>query len=258
MAEGFDHLAARYEECLSGTWSRLADHLAAQLHDIEGPVLDVGCGSGRLARALALRGHQVLGLDLSPAMLDAAAADAPRTLDLELGAIEEARLPRHSFGLVVVCATASYLEPPLAAVESIGELVAPGGRVLYCHPQRSRDTQVQGIVFDMLREHSHSGFWKIPEISAGLRPRLGEPALMRACLADASFQVSDLEPFEASFEFPDADALLEHLSGLGPLPALLLPAAGKPRRQIAAELEARVAQPLQARHHFTLLEGRRG
>jgi SAM-dependent methyltransferase len=34
-----------------------------------GPVLDLGCGTGRIALALADAGHDVVGLDLSPAML---------------------------------------------------------------------------------------------------------------------------------------------------------------------------------------------
>ncbi|MGW6745528.1 class I SAM-dependent methyltransferase [Streptomyces sp. NPDC055025] len=33
----------------------------------EGPVLDVGCGPGRLVAALAARGHPALGIDVSPA-----------------------------------------------------------------------------------------------------------------------------------------------------------------------------------------------
>lgn len=37
------------------------------LHRCEGPVLDIGCGPGRLVAALATRGHRVLGIDVSEA-----------------------------------------------------------------------------------------------------------------------------------------------------------------------------------------------
>lgn len=37
------------------------------LHRCEGPVLDVGCGPGRLVAALAARGHRALGIDVSEA-----------------------------------------------------------------------------------------------------------------------------------------------------------------------------------------------
>ncbi|MEU8626117.1 class I SAM-dependent methyltransferase [Streptomyces sp. NPDC048669] len=37
------------------------------LHRCEGPVLDIGCGPGRLVAALAARGHRALGIDVSEA-----------------------------------------------------------------------------------------------------------------------------------------------------------------------------------------------
>jgi SAM-dependent methyltransferase len=41
-------------------------HLA---HETGGPVLDVGCGTGRVASAIAADGHEVMGIDLSVPML---------------------------------------------------------------------------------------------------------------------------------------------------------------------------------------------
>ena len=43
-------------------------------HERGGPVLDLGCGTGRMALPLARDGHRVLGVDLAPAMLARAAA----------------------------------------------------------------------------------------------------------------------------------------------------------------------------------------
>ena len=40
-------------------------------------VLDAGCGTGRVAIELARRGHDVVGVDLDPAMLDLARSKAP-------------------------------------------------------------------------------------------------------------------------------------------------------------------------------------
>ncbi|MFG3603063.1 class I SAM-dependent methyltransferase [Micromonospora chersina] len=40
-------------------------------------ILDAGCGTGRVAAALAERGHTVVGVDVDPVLIDAARADHP-------------------------------------------------------------------------------------------------------------------------------------------------------------------------------------
>lgn len=68
----------------------------------EGLVVDLGCGSGVLARALTTAGYDVLGVDLSPAMIALARRHAPRA----------------SF---VIASLAAFDLPPCDAVISIGE-----------------------------------------------------------------------------------------------------------------------------------------
>ena len=46
-------------------------------HGLTGAVLDAGCGTGRVAVELAARGHAVTGVDLDPALLDAARVKDP-------------------------------------------------------------------------------------------------------------------------------------------------------------------------------------
>jgi SAM-dependent methyltransferase len=49
-------------------WSARADAVERrQLESVDGPVLDIGCGPGRLVVALAERGVPALGVDASPA-----------------------------------------------------------------------------------------------------------------------------------------------------------------------------------------------
>ncbi|MGI8430138.1 MAG: methyltransferase domain-containing protein [Solirubrobacteraceae bacterium] len=50
------------------------------LRDLEGPVLDIGCGPGRHLHALALRGVFALGVDLSPVAVELARGRGVRVI----------------------------------------------------------------------------------------------------------------------------------------------------------------------------------
>jgi SAM-dependent methyltransferase len=65
-----------------------------QSHGIrDGLIVDVGCGSGILARALTAAGFDVLGIDASPAMIDLARLTAPDAR-FEIASFDEAILPK--------------------------------------------------------------------------------------------------------------------------------------------------------------------
>lgn len=94
-----------------------------------GVALDAACGTGRHAVYLASLGHEVVGVDLSPEMVEFAKAKAP-SARFEVGDITALSLPANSVDLVV-CTLAlthfSRLEEPLA---EIARVVRPGGRVV--------------------------------------------------------------------------------------------------------------------------------
>jgi len=69
------------------------------------PVLEVGCGSGRIAVELALRGHAVTAIDPSPAMLERARRRADeRGADVRFieGRVLDLALERGHYGFIVV------------------------------------------------------------------------------------------------------------------------------------------------------------
>jgi SAM-dependent methyltransferase len=76
-----------------------------------GTVVEVGCGSGTVARHLTRCGYDVIGYDISAAMIRLARAKAPRAR-FRVGSLTTIRIPR------------------CAAVVSVGEVVTyvPGGR----------------------------------------------------------------------------------------------------------------------------------
>jgi len=98
-------------------------------------VLDVGCGSGRLARNLGASGFEVLGVDASPAMIALARTHAPASR-FEVLAVPSGRPPDAPGGLPVSDAVVStghvlnYLQGPETIAAALAELAAclrPGG-----------------------------------------------------------------------------------------------------------------------------------
>lgn len=76
-----------------------------------GPVLELACGTGRLSVPLALDGHEVVGLDVSAAMLRAArrkAESAGAEIEFVQGHMRWLELGRE-FALIVVPATRSLI-----------------------------------------------------------------------------------------------------------------------------------------------------
>ncbi len=93
-----------------------------------GRVLDVGCGRGRLVRALAGRCGNVVGIDCDAEALAGARRDAlgnPRVTFLQGDAMTHAFDPQ-SFDMVVMVATLHHL-PLRPALERIRRLLRPGG-----------------------------------------------------------------------------------------------------------------------------------
>jgi len=100
IADLYDLEHASYDEDLD---------LYLQLAEVVGdPILELGCGSGRVLLPLALAGHRVTGIDRSQAMLDRAAnavaeADVARLVTLHHGQMHDARqVAGGPFGLILV------------------------------------------------------------------------------------------------------------------------------------------------------------
>ncbi|MBC8068669.1 MAG: class I SAM-dependent methyltransferase [Deltaproteobacteria bacterium] len=97
------------------------------------PVLDVGCGTGENALALAARGHDVVGVDAASAAIERARAKAESSgssARFELAdALELAALGR-SFATVIDSAVFHVFDDDERAryVKSLAAVVRPGGR----------------------------------------------------------------------------------------------------------------------------------
>jgi ubiquinone/menaquinone biosynthesis C-methylase UbiE len=92
-------------------------------------VLDVGCGTGRLAAALAERyGCKVWGVDLSSEMLEVARRRLPRGVRVKVAAAEELPFREGWFERVTMTLVYHHLDGPRALAEARRVLV-PDGRL---------------------------------------------------------------------------------------------------------------------------------
>lgn len=94
-------------------------------------VLDAGCGTGRLGTRLAELGHDVVGCDLDPAMIEVARRESPH-LDWRVADLADAEslAALGRFDLVALAGNVvPFLEPGTlaAAARSIAMLLRPGG-----------------------------------------------------------------------------------------------------------------------------------
>ena len=91
-------------------------------------VLDAGCGTGRIARELARRGLDVVGVDLDPDMLSTARRKAP-TLEWHLADLETVDLGR-TFEVILAAGNVMIFLTPgsqQAVLHTLARHLAPGG-----------------------------------------------------------------------------------------------------------------------------------
>jgi SAM-dependent methyltransferase len=124
---------------LVGRLNRLAS--AVSYHVPAGAsVLDLGCGTGELAAAIAAAGMRVTGCDISPEMLHRAAAAGPSGPSGAVGWVQLdpawRRLPLRSgaFDAVVASSVLEYVHDPTAVLRECGRVLRPGGVVLCTVP----------------------------------------------------------------------------------------------------------------------------
>lgn len=136
---GYDAIASGYDEQVRGdTWMRQALHAHYRRVFFNGDrVLDVGCGTGIDAIALARRGVRVLGVDGSAGMIErlshkVAAERLTKLVEARVLDIQDlTRLDGERFdGLISAFASLSSLPNLAAFADAAARLVRPGGRLV--------------------------------------------------------------------------------------------------------------------------------
>jgi len=146
----FDQLAEHYDETRGGEQrgDEYAADIDAHLPPGEGPILEIGVGTGVVALGLQRRGRSVVGVDLSAPMLVRARK--------RLGPVVV-----HTDALQMSIATASMahalsvwvihsVADPVLLFHEAGRVIRPGGRYIVCVSQGpAPDDQVGNIIAEM-------------------------------------------------------------------------------------------------------------
>lgn len=163
--------AARYDADTAARGYRLPElvtgFVARHVRRGDGPILDAGCGTGRVGDALRVLGYpELVGIDLSQAMLDRAAAGGAyaRLLRMVLG--ERLGFADRAFAAVVATGVFTLGHAPADSLAELIRVTRPAGHVIFT----VRDELHEGGGFRERQEGlAAQGLWRLVEASAPCR-----------------------------------------------------------------------------------------
>ena len=152
----FDALAARFWD-VQGEFRPLhllnpvrSQFIASHATLAGARLLDVGCGGGLLAEALAHAGAQVTGIDLAPGMIEVArlhAAQSALKIDYRISAAEELLAGGAApFDLITCMEMLEHVPGPARMVATLAQLLRPGGTLFVSTINRNLKSFLLAIV----------------------------------------------------------------------------------------------------------------
>lgn len=153
----------KFEELASRWWDKKSEF--KPLHDInplranwidnlspvaEKKVLDVGCGGGILAEALAQRGAKMTGIDMGDAPLGVAKLhqlESGLSIDYQKSTAEDfAENHENTFDIVTCLEMLEHVPDPSSVVNACAKMVKPGGAVFFSTINRNPKAFLLAIV----------------------------------------------------------------------------------------------------------------
>jgi SAM-dependent methyltransferase len=227
-----------YEEFyLPALFQEWAARMADAAHATPGQrVLDVACGTGVLARALAGRvgaGGSVVGLDVNDGMLAVARRKAP-AVEWRQGRAEALPFEGGSFDAVVSQFGLMFFEDRPAAIREMMRVLRPGGHLAVA-VWNSLETSPGYVAFVGLLERLFGD-----ATAAGLRAPfvLGDARALRALFAEGGVTEAQLVTLTGTARFPSIEAWV-HADVKGWTIAEMIDEAGHRRLLAEAERELR-------------------
>lgn len=168
--------------------------------------LDVACGTGVVARAVAERvapHGAVTGLDLNAAMLSVARKVAPM-VDWQQGDASALPFDDDAFDLVTCQSAIFFFPDPVQALAEMARVTRPGGRVAV-QSFSSLDAQpAYGPWVDLVARHAGADAREL----LGTYWTHGDPATMQARCADAGLRPTAVQQHIRPAYFPDIETMV--------------------------------------------------
>jgi SAM-dependent methyltransferase len=217
-------LSEPYREFELDGWERAAAHYADSFERATAPfveplldalgvgercdVLDLACGTGRLAARAAARGAHVTGADFSANMLRHAQARAPGSAYVRADA-ERLPFAAQSFDAVAINFGVHHFPFPLRALAEAQRILRQGGRLAFTIWAAPDVNPVQTLVFDAIRAVGAAAPALPPPPGGGVT----DGATCRRLLRQAGFVSSQIEIAEvqALLNFASGRALIDML-----------------------------------------------
>jgi ubiquinone/menaquinone biosynthesis C-methylase UbiE len=233
----YDAVADFYEQFAPDVYDDPA--MAALLRligDVAGlRILDLACGHGRLARELARRGGQVVGLDISIGLLEKARAyEAASPLQItyvHADATSPDSLAGEHFDAVTCSFGLLDIDDLEGAAATVARVLRPGGFFAFsmlhpCFP--GWETKQASPNWQPGQGYYQEGWWLAKTPAHGLRPRVGSNHRMLSTYLN-TFARHGLALEEVTEPPPDPEWLADAPS-MGPVPVYLV---ARYRRQAA-------------------------
>lgn len=212
-------------------------------------LLDIGCGTGIVARMVASRleaAGLVTGIDVSPDMLAVAQASAARegaVIEWRQGTAEHLPFPDSSFDLVLCQFALMFFADRAGALAEMRRVVAGNGRVLVSVWQGLDRHPFYQTLHNVIQQHL--GISSLQDIFA-----LGSADELRALAAGAGFQRVEIEPISMEARFPNPDGFI---AGEIEVDTAAIPSMqqldSQVRQAIVAAITADMKSPLKAVTH---------
>ena len=215
--EGWDARAAAYDNFTGQVTTQAIPTLLAMAETAPGKrMLDLCCGTGRAAGAASALGAQVDGIDVSPAMIEAARAAFP-TATFDTGDAEAIPRDAGTYDAVICAFGVMHVGSPGAMFSEIARVLKPGGRVALSHWVGPPQSALFKIVFGTMQR-----FADMSVVPPSPPPfALSSAEAMSGALEPAGFADVSVQQLQLVFKAP-AGEFAEHFRNFAARAAIIL------------------------------------